>query len=60
LRDRLRWEAGIFNGNSGKPKGMHWTTFVQLEAEHDALLNKSLAGIVAKLTTVDRAKLAKM
>ena len=48
LRDRLQWEAGILNGNGIKPKGMHWTTFERLEAEHDALVDQSFAGIMAK------------
>ena len=48
LRDRLKWEAGILNGNGGKPKGMHWATFLRLKARHDALVNQSFAGIMAK------------
>lgn len=27
LRKRLGWEAGILNGDGGKPKGMHWKTY---------------------------------
>lgn len=48
LRDRLQWEAGILNGNGIKPKGMHWATFERLEAQHDALVNQSFAGIMEK------------
>ncbi len=48
LRDRLQWEAGILNGNGCKPKGMHWATFERLEAQHDALVNQSMAGMMAK------------
>ena len=48
LRDRLGWEAGILNGNGGKPKGMHWQTFERLQARHDAFVNQSLAGAMAK------------
>jgi hypothetical protein len=48
LRDRLQWEAGILNGNGRKPKGMHWATFERLQARHDALVNQSFAGIMAK------------
>jgi hypothetical protein len=33
LRERLGWEAGIFDGPEGKPKGMHWQTFERLSAE---------------------------
>ena len=52
LRDRLGWEAGILNGNGIKPKGMHWRTFEVLEAQHDALVNQSLAGILAKFRPI--------
>ena len=48
LRDRLQWEAGILNGNGIKPKGMHWATFARLQARHDALVNQTLAGAMAK------------
>lgn len=48
LRDRLGWEAGILNGNGCKPKGMHWRTFEQLQARHDALINQSIAGAMLK------------
>ena len=48
LRNRLKWEAGILNGNGGKPKGMHWATFTRLQARHDALVNQTLAGVTAK------------
>ena len=49
LRERLQWEPGILNGNGCKPKGMHWRTFDRLEAQHDALVIQSLAGMVARL-----------
>lgn len=48
LRDRLGWEAGILNGNGGKPKAMHWQTFDRLEALHDANVNQSLAEVMAR------------
>lgn len=49
LRDRLQWEAGILNGNGIKPKGMHWATFERLQAQHDALVNQTMAGAMAHL-----------
>jgi hypothetical protein len=49
IRKRLGWEAGILNGNGGKPKGMHWRTFARLQAAHDAHVNQSLAGMAAKM-----------
>ena len=48
LRDKLKWDAGILNGNGIKPKGMHWRTFELLQARHDALVNQTMAGIMAK------------
>lgn len=52
LRDRLGWEAGILNGNGGKPKGMHWQTFERFQAQHDGLVHQSLAGAMAKFGTL--------
>jgi hypothetical protein len=43
LRDRLGWEPGILSGNGDKPKGMHWKTFRQLQAEHDRLADAGVA-----------------
>lgn len=48
IRDRLGWEAGILNGEGGKPKGMHWRTFNRLHAEHNDFVNASLAGMMRK------------
>ena len=48
LRDRLGWQAGILNGNGVKPKGMHWRTFDRLEAQHDALVNQTLTGVMSR------------
>ena len=48
LRDKLKWEAGILNGNGIKPKGMHWATFERLQARHDALVNQTMAGMMAR------------
>lgn len=49
IRRRLGWEPGILNGSGLKPKGMHWRTFERLQAEHDAHVAQSLAGIAARL-----------
>lgn len=48
IRERLGWEPGILNGSGWKPKGMRWRTFDRLRAEHDALVQVSLAEIAAK------------
>lgn len=50
IRRRLGWKQGILNPKGWeKPKGMHWRTFERLNAEHDILVAKSLAGIVQQL-----------
>lgn len=48
IRRRLGWDAGILNGNGLKPKGMHWRTFLRLQADHGAHVMQSLVGIAAK------------
>jgi len=52
LRDRLGWEPGIWNGDGGKPKGMHSRTYWQLQARHEAFVGMSLAGMARKLGIV--------
>lgn len=48
IRRRLGWEPGILNGNGLKPKGMHWSTFERLTAEHVAHVNAAMAGMAAR------------
>lgn len=48
IRERLGWVPGILNGTGGKPKGMRWQTFWRLLAQHNALVNKSLAGAMQR------------
>jgi hypothetical protein len=50
LRTKLGWEAGILNGNSGKPKGMHWRTFLRLQASHDEHMTHAVQGLSARLS----------
>jgi hypothetical protein len=45
----MGWEAGILNGDGGKPKGMHWKTYQRLKNHHDALVQVSLHDIGRKL-----------
>lgn len=49
LRKRLGWPLGILNGDGGKPKGMHWKTYLRLKSEHDALVRFSLEDMGRKL-----------
>jgi hypothetical protein len=53
LRERLGWEAGILNGEGGKPKGMHWATFERLKARHDVAVYRSLQGLADRLGLLD-------
>lgn len=49
LRKQLGWEAGILNGPGGKPKGMHWNTFLRLKNRHDAWAQISLQDMARQL-----------
>ncbi len=42
------------NPNGDKPKGMHWSTFERLKAEHDAFPNVSWAGLAERLGLTNR------
>lgn len=49
IRERLGWKQAILNPKGWeKPKGMHWPAFERLNAKHDALVQKSLAGMAAQ------------
>lgn len=40
IRSRLGWPQGLWNGSHwGKPKGMHWSTYERLCAQHRDLEN---------------------
>lgn len=54
IRKRLGWEAGILNGDGGKPKGMHWKTYQRLKSHHDALVQVSFHDIGRKLGFLHR------
>lgn len=49
IRMRLGWEPGIANPRGGKPKGMHWSTYFRLSADHERQVGVALNGIVRKL-----------
>ena len=49
IRKHLGWEAGILNGDGGKPKGIHWKSYQRLKAHHDALVQVSLHDIGRKV-----------
>jgi hypothetical protein len=54
IRERLGWEGGFLNGGGWKPKGMHWETFRQLKAQHDALLQQYAETAWQQLRAIDR------
>ncbi len=49
IRRQLGWEAGIANPDGGKPDRMHWRTFRQLQAAHDAFAEASWRGLAKRL-----------
>lgn len=52
IRARLQWPPGVINERGHKPKGMHWRTFRQLQAQHDFFALKGLGGIADRLAPV--------
>jgi len=45
IREKLDWKPGILNEIGWKPKGMHWSTFEQLTAKHNAFVDVSIKGM---------------
>lgn len=45
IRDRLGWPRGILNPSGGKPKGMHWMTYLRLVEQHTRHSNEALTGM---------------
>lgn len=48
IRRRLGWDVGILNLNGGRPKGMHYRTYLSLTVKHDIFVGISLAGIAKR------------
>jgi len=48
IREKLRWEPGIFNDRGWKPKAMHWRTYQRLTVQHDTLVKISMTGIARR------------
>ena len=55
IRDTLGWQPGVLTGRGRKPKGMHWTTFQRLTAQHDAFVAISLTRMSARFDTLDES-----
>jgi hypothetical protein len=41
---------GILNGEGGKPKGMHWKTYLRVKDCHDVLVQVSFYDIARKFS----------
>ena len=50
----MGWEAGILNGDGGKPKGMHRKTYQRLMSHHDPLVQVRLLDIGRKLSSLHK------
>ena len=53
IRRRLGWKAGIANPAGGKPKGMHWRTYLRLINEYHAFASASWAGMAERLGLIE-------
>ena len=53
IREKLKWQPGILKPNGWIPKGMHWSTFERLTAQHQAFVQLSLAGAAARFNLLD-------
>lgn len=49
VRDRLGWPGGIASPTGGKPKGMHWRTFLRLRVKHDLFADRACSQMAAML-----------
>jgi hypothetical protein len=49
IRAQLGWRAGILNGTGGKPKGMHWRTYIRLLGLHNIYVSKSVDAMKARI-----------
>ncbi|QZA78648.1 hypothetical protein K4H28_04360 [Deefgea tanakiae] len=54
IRDQLRWPAGFLNGESGKPKGMHWKTYNSLYQQQATLSNQAESYVDAQLGLINK------
>lgn len=49
IRAKLNWPPGLMNLAGGKPKGIHWKTYVRLMAEYRDNVNQTMLGMNAKM-----------
>lgn len=48
MRQKLGWLHDLVNLAREKPKGMHWRTYLRLQAEYDGLVNRYLTGLTER------------
>lgn len=53
VREKLGWSGCIVSPPEGKPKGMHWRTYINLLKKHIDYSNDSLRGILLNNQRVD-------
>jgi len=60
IRKRLGWQAGMLHGVGGRPKGMHWRTYIRLQGLHNIYVSKSVDAMMARVgrlqSLVERTK----
>lgn len=54
IRRRLGWQPGIANLPGGRPKGMHYRTYLRLLNEYNTFANASWVGMAERLGLANR------
>jgi len=54
IRRQLGWQPGILNAEGGKPKNMHWKTFLRLLSTYDALYIQDVLHMVQEYRLIPK------
>lgn len=54
IRQQLGWPTGILQLPGGKPKGMHWSTYLRLVQEHTKYSNVASAWVGQGISSLNR------
>lgn len=49
IRKKLGWQPGLFSPKGGKPKGMHWRTFLRLTTEYQMRDRRASVAMIRSL-----------